>query len=173
MTYQKLLAGFAALLILTTIITGCSSSDKKLPGTVTGALAAAFTRGDVDGCVDVYTDDAEIIAPNAPVIRGKQAIKAFYMDQVTHDILFDTDSALSIVRDDLAVDQGTYRVRNVRLGKDVEYGEYLNIWRRANGQWRALRSMYTVTMAQQVGVSVGPEEDSSVAPTSPVPAHRR
>jgi ketosteroid isomerase-like protein len=145
---------------------GCSSRDQGLPDDVTSALESAYTRGDVAGCVAVYTDDAEILGPDAPAIRGKQAIEAFFKDQVARDISFDTDSTLSMVRGDLAAEQGTYRVRNVRIGENVEYGEYLNVWRRSGGQWRVFRSMYNVMMSRHVGVSVTPDEEDSVPPPS-------
>ncbi len=163
---RDLLPAFALLPLLSGM-DGCSSHDQQLPDEVTSALENAYTRGDVAGCVAVYTDDAEIIAPDAPAIRGKQAIEAFYKDQVARDISFDTDSTLSLVQGDLAIEQGTYRVRNVRIGENVEYGEYLNVWRRSAGRWHAYRSMYNVMMSRHVGVSVTPDEEDSV----PAPSH--
>lgn len=172
MTQGKQLLAFA-LVPLLGAVSGCSSREEGLPAEVTSALETAYTRGDVDACVEVYAEDAEIIAPDSPVVRGKKAIAAFYKDQVARDISFDTDSTLSIVRGDLAIEQGTYRVRNVRIGENVEYGEYLNVWRRSEGRWRAFRSMYNVVMSRHVGVSVSPDEDDTRvppnAPTSPVP----
>jgi ketosteroid isomerase-like protein len=162
---RDLLPVFAVLAFLLAM-EGCSSRDQGLPDDVTSALENAYTRGDVAGCVAVYSEDAEIIAPDAPAIRGKKAIEAFFKDQVARDISFDTDSTLSIVRDDFAAEQGTYRVRNVRIGETVEYGEYLNVWRRSGGQWRVFRSMYNIMMSRRVGVSVTPDEEDSVPPPS-------
>jgi ketosteroid isomerase-like protein len=107
----------------------------------------------------LYSDDAEIISDDAPAVRGKQAITAFFKEQVARDILFSTDASVSVVRGDLAMDQGTYRVRNVNRGVDVEYGEYMNVWRLQNGQWRVFRSMYNVKMAPRAAISVAPEDD--------------
>jgi ketosteroid isomerase-like protein len=150
---------------------GCQKRDESLPGDVTSALETAFNRGDVDACVAVYTDDAEIIPEDGPVVRGKKAIQEFFKDQVQRDTSFDTDSTLSIVREDLAVEQGTYRVRDVQRGVDVEYGEYLNVWRQNNGGWRVLRSMYNVTMAQRGDVSVTQDEETP-APSQPPQSKR-
>jgi ketosteroid isomerase-like protein len=167
MSQRGVLPAFA-LLPLLAVAGGCSSKEEALPEEVTSALETAYTRGDVEACVAIYTDDAEIIAPDAPAIRGKQAIEAFYKDQVARDISFDTDSALSIVHGNLAIEQGTYRVRNVRIGETVEYGEYLNVWRRTAGRWYAFRSMYNVMMSRRVGVSVSPDEDEE-PPAAPGP----
>jgi ketosteroid isomerase-like protein len=141
------------------LFVGCATRENTLPNDVTTALASAFTRGDVAACADLYSDDAEILSNDARSVRGKEAIAAFFKDQVSRDILFSTDSAVSVVRGDLAMDQGTYRVRNVNRGVDVEYGEYMNVWRLEAGQWRVFRSMYNVTMAPRAAVSVAPAEE--------------
>jgi len=145
--------------LVTSLLAGCATHEATLPNDVTTALASAFTRGDVDACANLYSDDAEIISNEAPTVRGKQAITRFFKDQVAREILFATDSTVSVVNGNLAMDQGTYRVRNVDRGVDVEYGSYLNVWRLENGQWRVFRSMYNVTMGPKVHVSVAPESE--------------
>ena len=49
---------------------------------------------------------------------------------MTPKVAYDTDTEMTLVRGDLAVEQGRYRVRNVRRGSDVEEGKYLHVWRR-------------------------------------------
>jgi ketosteroid isomerase-like protein len=149
--------------LLASLLAGCATRESTLPNDVTTALASAFTRGDVAACTDLYSADAEIISNEAPAVRGRDAIAQFFKDQVARDILFATDSTVSVVNGDLAMDQGTYRVRNVNRGVDVEYGSYLNVWRLENGQWRVFRSMYNVTMGPKVHVSVAPEPDDMPA----------
>jgi ketosteroid isomerase-like protein len=146
--------------LVSPLLVGCATPESKLPNDVTTALASAFTRADVAACAALYTDDAEIISDDAPAVRGKQAITAFFKDQVARDILFSTDSSVSVVRGDLAMDQGTYRVRNVNRGVDVEYGSYMNVWRLENGQWRVFRSMYNVKMAPRPVISISPDDDN-------------
>ena len=151
---------------------GCGTRDQQLPDSAVTALEQAFNRGDVTGCADVYTEDAELIPEDGPVVRGRKGIEEFFKDQVARDISFDTDTTFSAVQGDLGVEQGTYRVRDVHRGVDVEYGEYLNVWRRENGQWRAFRSMYNITMAQKSDISVAPDEEPA-APESSAPAPPR
>jgi ketosteroid isomerase-like protein len=144
----------------TLIMAGCVTHDEQqLPRDVTMALEMAFNKGDVQACTDLYTDDAEIISDrNNPVI-GKKAINEFFRQQVSTDLLFDTDSKVTVVSGDVAMEQGTYKVRNVAQGVDVEFGDYLNVWRRTNGQWKAYRSMYNVTRQPAALVSVAPAGD--------------
>jgi ketosteroid isomerase-like protein len=148
-------------LTATLLICACTPREETLPSSVTTALAAAFTRGDYEACAALYTDDAVILSENAPAVRGHRAIAAFFHDQVARDILFSTDSSVSLVSGNLGVDQGTYRVRDTRRGMDVEYGDYLNVWRRSDGKWRVFRSMYNVTSAPRAGVTVSPDDDTA------------
>jgi ketosteroid isomerase-like protein len=176
-TFPKALLPLVSAALVNSLLIGCATRESALPNDVTTALASAFTRGDVQACAELYSDDAAIISDALPAVRGKQAITAFFKEQVARDILFSTDSNVSLVRGDLAMDQGTYRVRNVDRGVDVEYGQYLNVWRLENGQWRVFRSMYNVTMAPRAAVSITrDEEDIPMAvspPQSASPAPRR
>ena len=157
------LSRFAAAALLTTTasltLTACTSRDTPLPKEVTTALETAFNKGDIKACADLFTDDAEIISKYPNAVRGHTAISEFFKDQVSREIMFDTDSTVSVVSGNVAMEQGTYRVRNVIRGVDVEYGDYLNIWRKTNGQWKAYRSMYNVTYAPTALVSLLPDTD--------------
>jgi ketosteroid isomerase-like protein len=149
-------AGLPAVLLA---LAGCATHDTPLPNEVTSALETAFNKGDIQACTELYTDDAEIISDRNNSFTGRKAINEFFKQQVSREILFDTDSKISVVSGNVAMEQGTYRVRNVVQGVDVEYGDYLNVWRKTDGKWRAYRSMYTVTKSQGALVSVQPEVD--------------
>jgi ketosteroid isomerase-like protein len=151
----------SSLPLIALSLVGCSASkDVQLPHNVTTALETAFNRGDIQACANLYTDDAEIIAEDAPTVSGKSAIERFFGEQVAREISFDTDTRVSVVSGDVAFEHGTYRIRNVVQGVEVEQGDYLNVWRRTNGQWKAYRSMYNVTMSPNVAVSVADDNDN-------------
>jgi ketosteroid isomerase-like protein len=147
------------VLLSLSAITGCARQDAPLPRDVTTALEAAFNKGDIAACVALYADDAEIIAEDAPTVRGRDAIAQFFKDQVSREISFDTDTVVSMVSGDVAIEQGTYRIRNVDRGVDVEHGDYLNVWRLSQGKWKAYRSMFNVTMSPNTVVSVAASPD--------------
>jgi ketosteroid isomerase-like protein len=143
-------------------LAGCAihdDNDVQLPSAVTNALEVAFNKGDIQACADLYTDDAEITSDHHTSVVGKKAIGEFFRQQVSPDLLFDTDSKISVVSGHVAMEQGTYKVRNVQTGVDVEFGDYLNIWRKTDGHWKAYRSMYNVTQAPGALVSVQPAGD--------------
>ncbi len=135
--------------------------EQALPNDVITAMETAFNRSDIQACADLYAEDAEIIAEDAPVVRGRAAILGFFRDQVARDISFDTDTTVNIVSGDLALEQGTYRVRDVRRGIDVEYGERENVWRRLDGKWKNYRSMFNTTQSPRADVTFSPEDGTS------------
>jgi ketosteroid isomerase-like protein len=148
------------LMLAALSLTGCTTQhDAPLPTLVTSALENAFNKGDVAACADLYTDDAEIISNHTHIFTGKPAIEQFFRDQVSSELLFDTDTKLSVVSGDVAMEQGTYRIRNVVQGVDVEHGDYLNVWRKTSGKWKAYRSMYNVTQSPAALVSIQPDND--------------
>jgi hypothetical protein len=63
------------------------------------------------------------------------------------------------VNGDLAVEQGRYRIRNVRRGADVEEGKYLNVWRRSGTSWKLYRMIYNTDVEPRTEVSVEPARE--------------
>jgi ketosteroid isomerase-like protein len=143
----------AACVLCAAAILGCSGSD-TLPADVTGALEQAYTRRDLDATVALFADDAEILPQHGPAIRGRQEIEAYFRDQITPKMVYDTDTEMTLVRGDLGVEQGRYRVRNVRRGSDVEEGKYVHVWRRQNNDWKLYRIIYNTDVEPRTEVSI-------------------
>jgi ketosteroid isomerase-like protein len=138
-------------------LAACAARDGELPKDVANALETCFNRNDAAGCTELFTDDAEIFPHSAPLIRGREAIHEFFAGQIATEFAFDTESTTQLVRDQIAIDQGTYRVRDVKRGKDVELGNYLHVWTRDEGPWKLYRVMYNTEMAPRASVSVAEE----------------
>ncbi len=105
------------------------------------AFIAAFLRGDARAVADLYTEDAQVIAPGAPVARGRSAIAAAWqkaMDSGIKDVRLDTADVESA--GDLAYETGTVRL----VGKDgaVSAERYVVVWKRAGGQWKLHRDIW-------------------------------
>jgi len=143
----------AASILCVAAMAGCSGSG-SLPASVTGAWEQAFTRHDLPGCVALFTDDAQILPQHGPAVSGRQEIEAFLRDSMNQRVTYDTDTQMSIVRGDLAVEQGRYVVRNVRRGLDVEEGKYLNVWRRVGTDWKLYRMIYNTDVEPRTEVSI-------------------
>jgi len=105
------------------------------------AFIAAFLRGDARAVADLYTEDAQVIAPGAPVARGRTAIAAAWqkaMDSGVKDIRLHT---LDVEPSgDLACETGTVDI----VGKDgaVTKDRYVVVWKRTKGDWRLHRDIW-------------------------------
>ena len=149
----------ALILMASAYLAGCSSADGRLPPAVTSEVTRDFNEGDALRTAADYTDDAEILAPQHPAVQGKAAIVAFFKANIDKYISFENDTAWSLVRGDVAIEQGAYTVRNVRVGENVETGKYIRVWRRTNnGTWKLYRDMYSSDSETPAAVSVSPEE---------------
>ena len=143
-------------------LAGCSKADERLPPAVTAEVARDFNEGDALRTAANYSDDAQILAPQHPPIQGKAAIVAFFKANIDKYLAFGNDSRWSLVRGDVAIEQGVYSVRNVRVGQDVEAGKYIRVWKRANdGSWKLYRDMYSSDSETLAAVSVSPEDAPS------------
>ena len=140
-------------------LAGCSGADERLPPTVTTEVARDFNEGDPLRTAANYTDDAQILAPQHPAVLGKAAIVAFFKANIDKYLGFGNDSTWSRVRGDMAIEQGVYSVRNVRVGENVETGKYIRIWKRTNnGPWKLYRDMYSSDSETPAAVSVSPDQ---------------
>jgi ketosteroid isomerase-like protein len=158
MKVHRAVAG-AWILMACAELAGCSSADERLPPAVTTEVARDFNQGDALRTAANYTDDAQILAPQHPAVLGKAAIVAFFKANIDKYLGFGNDTTWSLVRGDVAIEQGVYSVRNVRVGENVEAGKYIRIWKRTNnGTWKLYRDMYSSDSETPAAVSVSPEQ---------------
>ena len=153
--------GLSCLMPCLVLLAACGQST--LPRETVQAFESAFNRDDVDGCLALFTDDAQILPQNGPVVTGKANIGEFLREQMTPVASFNTEADLSLVRGDMAIEQGHYRVRNVRRGSDIEEGKYMHVWRNVGGEWKIYRIMYNTDVAPAANVSVAAAENDDGA----------
>jgi len=106
----------------------------------------AAANRDLDGMMANYAEDAEELMPGVPPIRGRDSIRAFYLnvlDQLPrfkhelnmHEIIV-ADSA------DLAVAIGTYKFTpDTNRPAEVQTGKLISVWRNRDGDWRLLKNI--------------------------------
>jgi len=147
------------MLMACAVLASCGSPEEgSLPSAVTTAVSRDFNLGDALGTAGHYADDAQILPPRHPAIAGKPAIAAYFQANIDKYISFGNDSTWSVVKGNIAIEQGTYNVRNVRVGEDVETGKYIRVWKKINGGWKLYRDMFSPDSGQSEVVSVSPEE---------------
>ncbi len=157
---MKQLARSAVAMLPLALTAGCGPGidETPLPKEVATALEMALTRNEPERCGQIFTEDAQIIPEDEPMVEGTAAIVAFCRNVAAPELVYDTTRTLSLRRGNLAVEQGTYRVRNVRQGADVESGQYLAIWKRVDGQWRIFRSIFNTEVARPAATTIEPQD---------------
>jgi uncharacterized protein (TIGR02246 family) len=105
------------------------------------AFAEAFLRGDARAVSELYTEDAQVVAPGAPIARGRSAIAAAWqasIDQGFEDVVLRTADVEA--SGDLAVESGS--VRLVAKGGQVSEARYVVVWKRVGGAWKMHRDIW-------------------------------
>ena len=147
---------------LTIAVVGCAAREESsIPEKVTTGMAACVARHDPEGCAALYAEDAEITEPRATTLRGQAAILQYFKEQIVPDLQMFTDTQVNLVQGTLGVVEGTYRIRNLNTRTIVEDGEYLNILRNRNGEWKVFRSFFVPRHAAGADVSISPSAEPS------------
>ena len=134
-------------------VTGCAR-ENSLPLSVTQAYEQAFNKDDVAACVALFTEDAQILPQHGPIVSGREAIEQYLKDQMTPVALFNAYTDMTLVREDIGIEQGHYTVRDLRRGSDIELGKYVHVWRKVNNDWKLYRIIYNTDVAPRPEVSV-------------------
>lgn len=133
---------------------GCGTRSEVLPKSVVQSFEQAFNADDLDATLALFDDEAQILPERGPAVTGRTDIASFLKDQMTPVVSFNTEADMSLVRNDIAIEQGHYRVRDLRRGSDIEEGKYMHVWRNRGGGWKLYRVMYNTDVAAPTSVSV-------------------
>ena len=133
-------------LILMTTATA-SAQQSPLLAIYNGEYAQAMRTGDAEKVNSFYADDAIILAPGAPPIIGRAAILKGHQNSYKRIRVEGTPTA-SEVSGDLGFVRGTYRNTWVETS-NVQTGQFVEIWKRVNGQWKVYVDTWTVDRPQE------------------------
>ncbi len=119
----------------------------ELPQGLTQEFEIAFTKHDLDALLALFADDAQILPEHGLVVEGKENLAEFLKNSMTPVVSFNTFTDMLLVRGDLAVEQGHFTVRNIKRGANIEYGKYMHVWRKEDGDWKLYRLIYNTDVA--------------------------
>jgi len=143
----------ALAFVITLAAAGCTSAtpardvaaDKaKLEADATSWFGF-YAKADGDGMANLYAEDALLMPPGAPSVKGRAAIKTFLGD----DAAKTKSAGLSIKNGTASVDvsgdmgwvSGDYTVVD-GAGMAVDSGNYLSVHKLTNGQWLYVRDIW-------------------------------
>jgi uncharacterized protein (TIGR02246 family) len=110
--------------------------------TAVDKFVAAFNSGDAAAVAASYTEQGQLLPPNAGFMIGQEAIQAFWQGAMDMGIA----SAQLEIReveqhDDTAIEIGTFTL-HAQDGTELDAGKYIVIWRRVDGKWKLHRDIF-------------------------------
>ena len=152
----KLLWGFLAVVLF---VAGCGeqkppdtrAADEKAIHDADAQWSKAAAARDVDGTVSYYSDDASLLAPNAPIASDKQSIHAAWAGLLTPDTSLSWQaSKVEVARSgDLAYLVGTYQLATKDAhGKPVsDNGKFVEVWKKQpDNKWKVVADIFNSDM---------------------------
>jgi ketosteroid isomerase-like protein len=102
--------------------------------------AAAKAR-DAATLASFYADDAMVLPPGEPIIKGRRAIEAAFRESLVSTLETAGTPAASETSGDLGYVMGTWRI--MATDRSVRYGNYLEVWKRIGGEWKIILDTWT------------------------------
>lgn len=110
----------------------------------------AAAAKDVDGTVSYYSDDASLLAPNAPIAGGKQAIRAAWASLLGPDVSLSWQAnKVEVSRSsDLAYIVGVYQLKDPQGKPATDQGKFVEVWKKqADGKWKVVADIFNSDLA--------------------------
>ncbi len=105
------------------------------------SLIAAVLRGDASAVADHYTENAQLVAPGAPVAAGRAAITQFWQNSIASgikDLTLETADVES--EGNLAYETGTLGL--VSNDGTKASARYVVVWKRIGDKWLLHRDIW-------------------------------
>jgi ketosteroid isomerase-like protein len=140
-----------AALALTVAVSACATGAKEQGFTREDQevirknaieLAAAFNAKELDKLVGFYADNSIFMPPNAPLLRGREPLKAFYTGMIEKgaaDLKLEPDEVSG--HGPIAYESGTYSISYGNGSRDR--GKYLLVLRNMAGTWRTEKTIWS------------------------------
>lgn len=123
-----------------------SAKDLAALEAVDQAWAKAYNAADADAVANLYDEQAVLLPPGSPAVKGRAAIKAFFAKDTAESqkagITFVLDpKPAGGVAGDMGWQSGHYAVKD-KSGKVIETGKYLSVSARKGGKWLYVRDTW-------------------------------
>lgn len=88
-----------------------------------------------DAVANLYTEDCQLLAPNMPVLTGKEGVKGYMQHAISGGITSIKLTTLEVQGgSDFAIERGNYEIYVMDSIK-VDAGKYLVEWKKTGDQW--------------------------------------
>jgi len=144
-TVLWLAAGFAAIAGVTQGALAAPTADENAIRAQTTSWLKAYNAADAAAVAGQYADDAILLPPGAPAVRGRPAILAFFSKDVAESkaagVVFNINPKTDVgVSGNMGWESGSYTV--TVKGAVVEAGKFLSVSRKKDGKWQYIRDTW-------------------------------
>jgi uncharacterized protein (TIGR02246 family) len=142
-------------LVVILLTAGCGESkppdtraaDEKAIRDLDAQWSKAAAAGDVDGTVSYYSDDASLLAPNAPIASDRQSIHASWASLLGPDTSLSWQAnKVEVARSsDLAYLVGTYQLttKDAHGNAVADNGKFVEVWKKqADNKWKVVADIF-------------------------------
>lgn len=131
---------------------GAQSPDPAAVKAVTEQFAADLAKGDLQAISRLYTDDAELLPPNAEAISGRAAILAYFEKILRPDLVGGAQFDHYEIYGGATAATSISQIRMLDTnGHVVERGRQTIVLLKQNGQWKIHRDMWSDTSPANTG----------------------
>lgn len=114
------------------------------------AWVEAFNARDRDALVALYTDDARVLAANAPMEQGAEAVGATFQAMFDAGLTGTLESVEVMAVGEMGHHLGTYTL-GVE-GEVADRGKFIELWRKVDGEWRISADMFSSDLPAASGM---------------------
>ena len=103
---------------------------------------ATFNSGDAAGVAALYTEEGQLLPPNAGFMKGKEAIQAFWQGAMDMGIAEARIYTLEVeAHGDTAIEVSKYTL-HAASGQELDAGKFIVIWKQEGEQWKLHRDIF-------------------------------
>lgn len=105
----------------------------------------ALTSKDAARLGGLYAQDAIAFPPNADMLKGREAIQAFWKGLMDIGFTGQLETLETENQGDLGFEVGTYKILGAD-GKMVDQGKYVVVYKKEDGAWKLYRDIWNTSM---------------------------
>jgi len=116
-----------------------ANSDLEIINKNISAFSKAYMDGDIEGLVNMYTEDGKIFPNNRKIMSGKTDLLSYWAIPEGVKILHHKVTPSEIyIENNIAYDYGYYEGKTFTKDKEeVSWqGKYIIIWKKIDGEWK-------------------------------------
>lgn len=126
--------------------TTSSAEDQNAIRELNASWFRIYNTHDAAALAELYADDAVLMMPGVPVVRGRDAIKTAYqkdMDAMTKAGNMNNQGSDSEIgtSGNLAYESNSFNITD-KTGKKIDSGKYVTVFAKKDGKWVIVRDIW-------------------------------